>query len=131
GTAREARPRAHSPVRPVLVLAPVALATTYTVDDNGDAPDATPGDNTCATAGATCTLRAAIEEANAHAGADTITFAPAAPTPQPQTGYNGADAVKDQTTIDGGGVVTITFAPAATGPLFSIKIGRASCRERV
>ena len=67
-----------APFALLLVLAPVALATTYTVDDNGDAPDATPGDNTCATAGATCTLRAAIEEANAHAGADTITFAPAA-----------------------------------------------------
>src|SRR5205085_1514295 len=36
------------------------------------AVDANPGDGTCATAGSVCTLRAAIQEANAHAGDDTI-----------------------------------------------------------
>lgn len=50
---------------------------TYTVDNNGDAGDATPGDCLCATAGAVCTLRAALEETNAHAGGDTIVFAAA------------------------------------------------------
>src|SRR5688572_14270576 len=39
--------------------------TSFTVNDNGDAADATPGDESCSTAGAVCTLRAAIEEANA------------------------------------------------------------------
>jgi hypothetical protein len=39
------------------------------VDDTGDGPDASAGDGTCATAGAVCTLRAAIEESNALGGA--------------------------------------------------------------
>src|SRR3954447_5123279 len=66
------------------LLAPAALpaaatATTYTVDSTGDLPDATPGDNVCKDttdppANAKCTLRAAIIEANNHAGADTVAF---------------------------------------------------------
>ena len=55
----------------LLAVAPAAAAT-FTVNDTTDAVDAAPGDGKCATAGATCTLRAAIQEANAHAGADTI-----------------------------------------------------------
>src|SRR5207253_4577520 len=42
-----------------------ACPTAFTVDNNGDASDANTGDGTCATAGAVCTLRAAIQEANA------------------------------------------------------------------
>src|SRR2546427_11429775 len=49
-----------------------AAAATFTVNDTADAVDAVPGDGTCATAGSTCTLRAAIQEANAHTGPDTI-----------------------------------------------------------
>src|SRR5438094_261838 len=48
-----------------------AAAATFTVNDTADAVDAVPGDGTCATAGSTCTLRAAIQEANAHTGPDT------------------------------------------------------------
>ena len=55
----------------LLAVAPAAAAT-FTVNDTTDAVDAAPGDGKCATAVATCTLRAAIQEANAHAGADTI-----------------------------------------------------------
>jgi hypothetical protein len=53
-----------------------ASASTYTVNDDGDGPDITPGDNICetATGNGVCTLRAAIKEANAHEGTDTITF---------------------------------------------------------
>ena len=46
--------------------------TTLTVNSPTDAPDATPGDGVCATTGGACTLRAAVQEANALAGADTI-----------------------------------------------------------
>ena len=49
-----------------------AHATTYTVDSTADAVDQTPGDDVCATAAAACTLRAAVQEANAHAGADVV-----------------------------------------------------------
>ncbi|NND75443.1 MAG: CSLREA domain-containing protein [Ilumatobacter sp.] len=48
----------------------------FVVDSTGDEGDATNGDGICRTAGpATCTLRAAIEEANASAGHDRIEFA--------------------------------------------------------
>ncbi len=50
-------------------------ATVFTVNSTGDAVDASVGDSVCATAGAVCTLRAAIQEANAFAGADIINFA--------------------------------------------------------
>jgi len=57
------------------VLGPlVTRSATFSVDDTGDASDANAGDGICATAGAVCTLRAAIEEANALAGTDSIDF---------------------------------------------------------
>src|SRR5829696_4093418 len=52
------------------LFAPLPLV----VDSTGDAPDLSPGDGLCQTATAVCTLRAAIEEANAAADADTINF---------------------------------------------------------
>ena len=56
-----------------LVAAPaIGQAATFNVNSTLDAVDATPGDGICATAGSVCTLRAAIQEANALAGADTI-----------------------------------------------------------
>lgn len=45
---------------------------TFTINSTADAVDANPGDGTCATAAGGCTLRAAIQEANALAGTDTI-----------------------------------------------------------
>ncbi len=66
----------------VVLLAAVpatAGATIYTVTSTGDLPDKQPGDNICKDttdpeANAKCTLRAAIQEANAHSGADAIAF---------------------------------------------------------
>ena len=64
----------------LLVVQFVAFpALGYVVNDLGDGPDINPGDDICATATGTCTFRAAIEEANAHAGRDLITFALAGP----------------------------------------------------
>ena len=66
------------PIVALLLLAVVTPASaaplTFTVNSIFDIPDATPGDNVCETALGThvCTLRAAIQEANAHAGNDTI-----------------------------------------------------------
>lgn len=51
---------------------PWALAATFTVNATADAVDTVPGDATCATAAGTCTLRAAVQEANALAGADLV-----------------------------------------------------------
>ncbi|HEX7830206.1 MAG TPA: Calx-beta domain-containing protein, partial [Thermoanaerobaculia bacterium] len=68
-----------------------ANAATFTVNNTGDAADAAAGNGTCATSGGVCTLRAALNEANALAGTDTINFgiagagphtiAPASPLP--------------------------------------------------
>ncbi|MBK8903182.1 MAG: right-handed parallel beta-helix repeat-containing protein [Anaerolineaceae bacterium] len=49
-----------------------AVAATFTVDDTTDRADANPGDGLCVTSAGTCSLRAAIQEANASLGADTI-----------------------------------------------------------
>ena len=59
----------------------LAALTTVTVNSTGDGGDATPGDEVCDTGGTNadglreCTLRAAIEEANASVGIDTVHFA--------------------------------------------------------
>lgn len=51
---------------------------TFTVNRTDDAADANPSDNVCdvdlAASGQQCTLRAAVAQSNASAGADTITF---------------------------------------------------------
>jgi CSLREA domain-containing protein len=58
-----------------LAARPVQATTTYTVNTTGDRMDAQPGDGFCFTGQAQeCTLRAAIQEANATPGADTIDF---------------------------------------------------------
>jgi CSLREA domain-containing protein len=49
-----------------------AIAKTFTVNSTLDAVDANPGDGVALTAGGVTTLRAAIQEANALAGRDTI-----------------------------------------------------------
>jgi CSLREA domain-containing protein len=56
----------------VAALAPAAGALDLAVSTTADAVDALPGDGLCADAASRCTLRAAIQEANATAGADTI-----------------------------------------------------------
>lgn len=49
-----------------------AWAATFTVNSTMDAVDASRGDGNCATATGVCTLRAAVQESNVLAGADTI-----------------------------------------------------------
>ncbi|HHP7237349.1 T9SS type A sorting domain-containing protein [Longibacter sp.] len=53
---------------------PAIAQQTFQVDSRGDAGDANVGDGSCETAGGVCTLRAAIEEANADGADDTIEF---------------------------------------------------------
>ena len=57
----------------LFALERTAEAATFTVTTTTDAVDAAPGDGTCATAAGDCSLRAAMQEANAAAGADLIT----------------------------------------------------------
>jgi len=59
-----------------LLAPPAALGApagqTFIVNSAADVSDAAPGDGHCATGAGFCTLRAAIQEANANPGADTI-----------------------------------------------------------
>ena len=72
---------AHSPSSPPCSPPPPsrrsvpagAAAATFTVGSTQDAVDASPGDGICATGASACTLRAAVMEANALPGQDTIT----------------------------------------------------------
>lgn len=64
----------------LLSISPCALSTTFVVDSPTDAAnsgDLNPGDGICedVAAGTRCTIRAAIEEANANPVADIIEFA--------------------------------------------------------
>ena len=60
----------------VLVMSAAAQAATFTVDSTVDSEDANTADGVCAsTADNKCTLRAAIDEANAQLGNDTIQLA--------------------------------------------------------
>src|SRR5438105_15181467 len=57
----------------IALLARPAVAATFTVNDTDDGIDAVPGDGVCLIPNRhTCTLRAAIMEANALPGADAI-----------------------------------------------------------
>ena len=78
---RAAAVRMSAPARFALLALALALvaafpipvfAATFNVDSTADEVDATPGDGTCATAGGACTLRAAVQEANATVGLDTV-----------------------------------------------------------
>jgi CSLREA domain-containing protein len=60
-------------VRPLLAAAPRLAsppAATYTVNTTNDTDDANPGDGICADSDGNCSLRAALEEANANGAAN-------------------------------------------------------------
>ena len=58
--------------------APIVIVTqpaaTYVVNVTGNSSDVSPGNGVCLDTAGNCTFSAAIQEANAHAGADTIEF---------------------------------------------------------
>jgi len=115
------------------------------VSSNIDAVDAAPGDGICADASGICTLRAAIQEANALAGADTITL-PAGVFQLSITGsgeelaatgdlditadltINGAGATS--TTIDGGGLDSV-FDIGPNGTPLNVFINKLAIRNGV
>lgn len=59
----------------VFLSAGTARAASFTVNNNADTFDAAAGNGICADSIGNCTLRAAVDEANAFAGNDTINFA--------------------------------------------------------
>jgi len=106
-------------------LALPALGTTFIVNSALDVTDANPGDGACetATGNGICTLRAAIQEANAHPGADTIilpagTYTLTIPGAGEIAAASGDLDITDDLTITGAGAaVTIVqaCAPSNTG----------------
>jgi hypothetical protein len=85
----------------MLGFASPAFSDNFTVDSNGNASDQTI-DGSCVTPSNVCTLRAALEEANANAPqADTIDFALAFPTEIQLT--SALPDIVDEVTIDGPG----------------------------
>ena len=72
-------------VSQLAIAGAAAAPRTFQVNSTVDARDRLPGDGLCATTAQACTLRAAVQEANTHPGADTIrvpdgTFELALPT---------------------------------------------------
>lgn len=57
-----------------LVCFTTAFGVGFVVDDFGDGSDSDLNDNACSTAGGSCTLRAAIQQANFTSGLDIIEF---------------------------------------------------------
>ncbi len=74
------------------------MLTTFTVDHPGDGFDADLTDGLCATLSGSCTLRAAVEQANHDAGADRVDFAPQIAG---VALYFGEIVVNDSVVIDG------------------------------
>jgi CSLREA domain-containing protein len=102
----------------------VALAVTYTVDSTLDEADAAPGAGGCLTAGAKCTLRAAIEESNASTSVkDTIDFAAAFNGQLADTiaiTLGGFPSIADEVTIDGDKGTPCTTAALLAGPCVGV-----------
>jgi CSLREA domain-containing protein len=111
-----------------LVLPGVAWATTYTVTSTADAVDANPGNNVCATAGAVCTLRAAVQEANAHNGADAIsipagTFTLSLAGAGEDSAATGDLDLLDPVTITGAGATSTIISANRIDRVFDIFVG--------
>lgn len=96
-------------------------AATFVVNTTNDTQDAIAGNGTCADAVGACSLRAAITEANAFAGADTITLPAGTYTETLAGASENANAggdfdITSDITINGAGAAsTIVQANAAAG----------------
>lgn len=100
-----------------IALPTSAAAATFTVNSIVDGGDANVGNGICANGAGVCTLRAAIQEAGALAGVDTITLP--AGNYQLLTGL-GALSVTSSVTINGAGARTTTIRAASGARVFSI-----------
>src|SRR5262245_58251180 len=117
---------------PLLVRAANGLAgaATFSVNNTADMGDVTPGDGVCetGTGNGICTLRAAIREANALAGADVITLP--AGTYMLAIAGRAADAaatgdldVTRAVTVNGAGAGTTIIDGAALDRVFDVQAG--------
>ena len=103
----------------LILLAPVLLPTaataaTFSIDNTFDDHDVNPGNGVCATAFGDCSLRAAVEEANAHPGLDSIQFGIAG-TLTLSASQGELPAITGPLDIDG------TTAPGYVGPSIQLE----------
>ena len=76
-------------------------AVSFVVDSIGDAPDVNTADGLCADTAGQCTLRAAIQQANATPGADTIMFSIPGAAPHTIQPGSSLPTISQQLEIDG------------------------------
>lgn len=103
-----------------------AHAATFVVNTTNDTLDVTAGDGICADAAGACSLRAAISESNAFAGADIITLPAGTYTitiaeASDNNNLNGDFDILSDITINGAGAAS-TIVEANTAP--GVAIGR-------
>jgi CSLREA domain-containing protein len=105
-----------------------AAAVTFAVDSSVDASDAAPGDGACATVEGGCTLRAAVEEANAlpggaHVDLPAATYRLTTHATLEVTGVLGISCPDGVATIDAQGYVRVLhFGPDANANLHDVVI---------
>ncbi len=104
-----------------------AQAATFTVDSTADQVDAKPGDGKCATGVGTCTLRAAIQEANEQGGG-TINLNPGtyvlaiAPNNALPLAATGDLDVYGELTISGGGAEKTIVDGGGLDRVFAVQV---------
>src|SRR4051812_43601835 len=114
-----------------LTIAPAAHAADFVVDSTADAPDVKPGDEHCRTVTLTCTLRAAIQEADATPGPDAVVLPPGGyrltGAPSPEAGSvgereagNGDLDITEDLTVRGAGADRTTVDGAGLDRVFEI-----------
>jgi len=90
---------------PVPVVIKTLSRATFTVDSVADDPDFSTGDGVCDTDNSAgdgpCTLRAAIQQANAGAGPDAVEFNISGPGPHTIQPVSALPTITDAVTIDG------------------------------
>jgi CSLREA domain-containing protein len=129
--------REESTAPAVVMTAPMA---TFTVNSTLDAPDSTPGDGTCCTGFVlgnclgVCTLRAAIQEANASPGTDAIVFNIIGAGPHTIQPTSPLPTITDPVTLDGttdpdgGGMINLNGSQAGVAHGLVISAGSSVVR---
>jgi hypothetical protein len=100
----------------IAAAAGTVRAATFDVDDTAFLPDAVPGDGVCAASSGACTLWAAVDEANALAGRDTVNVPAGNYLTNPDT-YGHAVSIRDDLDLVGSGAdVTVIDANRPLDP---------------
>jgi CSLREA domain-containing protein len=105
-----------------------AATLTFQVTSTADAPDASPGDGICADAAGQCTLRAAVQEADAQPSGNSITIAVPAGTFALKRGVLPLTANTITIQGAGGGATTVDGRNASqvfsVSPAASVTLGQ-------